>query len=246
MMRRIDILAIVIMGALATFCLWGCPHDEMTSAETAPGAPTTQAPTEEPVAMAPAEPAEVAPMAPVAPANAPESQAAATEPAPAPPASAAPAATRPPASPPAPAMATPPQPAPAPAQTTVAPPEPSTAETAHATAAPSEGTVVIGRITVVSHVPDPSEVPYTDCLTMIKYAVEEVVSGSYAENELLAAFWGMRDARLQPAAHFRVGQRHRLVIEPLAEHPELQRVMQADDTNEFALAPQWVVEYKAL
>lgn len=105
--------------------------------------------------------------------------------------------------------------------------------------------MVIGRITLVSHVPDPSEVPYTECLTMIKYTVESVASGSYAEKELLAAFWGMRDAKLQPAAKFQVGQRHRLVIEPLADHPDLQRAMQADDTNEFALAPQWVVSYSA-
>ncbi|MGD9497499.1 MAG: hypothetical protein AB7Y46_14455 [Armatimonadota bacterium] len=105
---------------------------------------------------------------------------------------------------------------------------------------------MIGRITVVSHVPQPSEVPYTECLTLIKYAVERVESGEYGEKELLAAFWGMRNAKLQPAAKFQVGQRHRLVIEPLADHPELQRVMQADDTGEYTLTPYWVIEYAAM
>jgi len=103
--------------------------------------------------------------------------------------------------------------------------------------------VVIGRITVVSHVPQPSEVPYTECLTLIKYSVDKVEHGDYGGQELLAAFWGMRGAQLQPAARFQVGQRHRLVIEPLSEHSELTRVMQADDTNEYTLTPWWVLQY---
>ncbi len=103
--------------------------------------------------------------------------------------------------------------------------------------------MVTGRITVASHVPAPSEVPYTECLTFIKYTVEEVQSGEYAEGELLAVYWGMRDSKLQPAAKFTPGQRHVLTIEPLSEHPELSRVMQADDTNEYSLTPQWVVKH---
>lgn len=103
--------------------------------------------------------------------------------------------------------------------------------------------MVVGKITIVSNVPQPSEVPYSDCLTLIKYSVERVESGQYSENELVAAFWGMREAKLEPPARFRVGQRHRLVIEPLSNHPELSRVMQADDTNDYTLPPQWVVSY---
>lgn len=129
---------------------------------------------------------------------------------------------------------------------TSATPAPAATAPAPSAAAPQaepEGTVVLGAITVVSHVPQPSEVPYSDCLTMIKYKVERVESGDYSGGELLAAFWGMRNARLEPPARFRVGQRHRLIIEPLSKHPELSRVMQADDTNEYTLTPYWVIRY---
>jgi hypothetical protein len=102
----------------------------------------------------------------------------------------------------------------------------------------------VARIAVASHVPDPSTVPYKDCVTFVKYEVERVVNGEYGEPELLAVFWGMKDAKLQPAARFAAGQRHRLSIEPFAERSELARVMQADDTNEYSLTPYWVTEWK--
>lgn len=107
----------------------------------------------------------------------------------------------------------------------------------------AQQTVVVGRITLASQVPDPSEVLYSTCLTFVKYAVEQVQSGDYGEEELLAAFWGMRDDKLQPAARFKPGQRHRLTLEPLSDHPELLREMQADDTDDYALTPYWVIEY---
>ncbi|MFQ5809412.1 MAG: hypothetical protein ACE5JM_07325, partial [Armatimonadota bacterium] len=56
---------------------------------------------------------------------------------------------------------------------------PTTAEPAEAApestdAEPSDeptGTVVVGQISVASHVPDPSTVPYTECVTLVKYRV---------------------------------------------------------------------------
>jgi hypothetical protein len=106
-----------------------------------------------------------------------------------------------------------------------------------------EGTTVVGKIKLVSSVPDPSTVTYKDCVTFIKYQVESVESGEYDGDELIAVFWGMRNSRLQPAAKFSAGQRHRLTIQPLSERPDLQRVMQADDTNDYSLTPYWVVSY---
>jgi len=103
--------------------------------------------------------------------------------------------------------------------------------------------VVIGKIVVVSNVPDPSTVPYKDCVTFIKYQVVSVESGDYQGKELLAVFWGMRDAKLQPAARFSAGDRHRLTIQPFAEREDLARTMQADDTNEYSLTPYWVIRY---
>ncbi len=221
-MRRSDAVYVLLMLIAAVAIMGGCPNDEPEAEPLVP----VLAP-EDPAMEPPAEAAAVASEAAVTvvaetPATAPAPAAQAATPAPA--AELKPAAQA--AS--APAAAPAPKPAPAPAS------------------AAAKGTVVVGKITVVSHVPQPSEVPYTDCLTMIKYDVESVESGSYGEDELLAAFWGMKTAKLQPAAQFKVGQRHRLTIEPLTKHPDLARAMQADDTNEYSLAPQWVVEYTSL
>lgn len=108
-----------------------------------------------------------------------------------------------------------------------------------------QGTAVVGKITLASHVPDPKTVPYKDCLTFIKYQVESVESGDYTGDELIVAFWGMRDSKLQPAARFSPGQRHLLKIQPLSERSDLERVMRADDTNDYSLTPYWVVSYSA-
>jgi len=236
-MRRIDVLAITIMVVMTIIWIPGCPREDLIDqGQTVVVPDQVQEPTEPPPAeVAPADPAPdaaagasgseaqvaAAPAEPAAqsPAGQPEAPAAG-------PSSAAPSAAAPASSP------EPTEPAEKPAPAPTAP-------------AADEGTVVIGRISVASHVPEPSEVPYTDCLTMVKYTVESVEGGSYGEKELLAAFWGMRGAKLQPAAKFQVGQRHRLVIEPLANHPDLSRAMQADDTNEYSLTPQWVVRYSA-
>ncbi len=141
-----------------------------------------------------------------------------------------------------------PAPTPSPPTTEPSEPEPVPAEVSadEPTEAPAEAPghpAVIGRIEIVSHVPDPSSVPYRNCVTFIKYSVEAVESGEYAGAELLAVFWGMRDAVLQPAARFAVGQRHRLTLQPFSEQKELQRAMQADDTDEYTLTPYWVVSY---
>lgn len=106
-------------------------------------------------------------------------------------------------------------------------------------------TVVVGTVVVVSNIPDPSQVAYDTCVTFIKYRVESVERGAYAGPELMAVFWGMRGGKLEPAARFTPGQRHRLTIEPFSKHPELARVMQADDTKEYSLKPYWVLAYEA-
>jgi hypothetical protein len=102
---------------------------------------------------------------------------------------------------------------------------------------------VVGTIETVSNVPNPSTVPYDTCVTFIKYRVNQVVSGKYEGEELLAVFWGMRKGELQPAARFSVGQSHSLTIEPFAGKKELERVMQADDTGEYSLTPYWVISF---
>ncbi|MBD3180688.1 hypothetical protein GF312_00245 [Candidatus Poribacteria bacterium] len=109
-----------------------------------------------------------------------------------------------------------------------------------------DSTVVKAEVLIVSNVPDPNQVAYSECLTYIKYRVILVEQGSYNGEELLAVFWGMKSSKLMPPASFKVGQRHRLVIEPFDEHPELSHIMQADDTEDYENIPMWVVEYSSI
>jgi hypothetical protein len=105
-------------------------------------------------------------------------------------------------------------------------------------------TIVTGTITLVSKVPEPGTAPYRECLTYLKYSVDSVESGEYEERELLAVFWGMRDNKLEPAASFEEGQRHRLTIVPFDDKPDLTRIMAADDTDEYELVAYWVESYE--
>lgn len=102
--------------------------------------------------------------------------------------------------------------------------------------------MVLGEVLLASHVPEPGTVPYTECLTFIKYKVLAVEKGDYPHSELLAVHWGMKENRLTPAARYKAGQTYRLHLEPFDRHPELSRVMQADDTNEYELTPYWVIQ----
>ncbi len=106
--------------------------------------------------------------------------------------------------------------------------------------------MVVGTVALVSAVPDPARVPYKDCVTFVMYRIETVEAGALPGEKLQAVFWGMRDRKLQPAARFERGQRHRLTVRPFAEMTELARVMQADDTEEFELTPYWVMKHETL
>ena len=236
-MQRFDAGITLLLSATLLIVVAGCARDDLIARQGAETSVMAELP--EPVAEPTAE-TEEAPEAVVIS----DGEQAAAVPAPPVPGAGTPGAAQPRDDATSPtASATP---APAPAESAPVTPAPSPATPAVPAAAPPaepQGTVVLGAITVVSHVPQPSEVPYSDCLTMIKYTVERVESGEYQQTELLAAFWGMRGAKLEPPARFRVGQRHRLTIEPLSKHPDLSRVMQADDTNEYSLTPYWVLSF---
>lgn len=109
--------------------------------------------------------------------------------------------------------------------------------------APAAGAPLVVEVEVEtpSKVPDPSSVPYKDALTFVRYRVVSVERGQYAPKEILAVHWGMKDGKLAPAAQYKEGDRLTLTLEPFSKHPELSRVMQADDTNEFELEPYWAV-----
>ena len=101
---------------------------------------------------------------------------------------------------------------------------------------------IIGEVILVSNVPEPDQVAYSDCLTYIKYRIISVERGEYKDNEIIVVFWGMRESKLMPAARFKLGERHRLVLEPLSKHEELLHFMQADDTNDYEHIPYWMLE----
>jgi len=102
--------------------------------------------------------------------------------------------------------------------------------------------IVVGEISIVSNVPDPSQVAYSECVTYIKYRVLSVEQGDYQDDDLLAVFWGMKDSKLMPAARFQPGEKHRLKLEPFEKHKELSHVMQADDTEDYEHVPLWVID----
>lgn len=130
-----------------------------------------------------------------------------------------------------------------PEQESIKPPEPKPVEPPKEVEKPEEGILVItGEVTVVSIVPDPSQVAYSECVTYIKYRVLSVEQGEYQDDELLAVFWGMRDSKLMPAAKFQPGERHKLKLEPFEKHKELSHVMQADNTDDYEHKPFWVIE----
>lgn len=220
---------------------------EVPEPATDAAAPEPAAPTDTTQAAAPAPERAPAPAVDAPPPAPPKSSAQAA--APREPAQAPAPATKA-SQPPPPAKPTPPQPLPAAeqkAQATkpLAPPQTGNPGPAEPFAGADEptGTVVTGTIVTVSKVPDPATVPYDTCVTFVKYKVNSVVNGSYGGDELLAVFWGMRDGKLEPAARFTTGQRHRLTVEPFSERTELSRVMQADDTSEYGLTPYWVAAY---
>ena len=187
----------------------------------APVEPTTPAP--EPPPAEPTQPAPPAPEPASPPETQPEAQPAQSE--------VDVRASTEAATPPPPVEAGKPQAAPAPTPK----PEPGKNESA----------VVIGTVTLVSQVPDPSSVPYKDCTTYIKYQVESVESGDYDGAELVAVHWGMKEKKLQPPASFTPGQKHRLTIDPFANHPKLTRLQTADDTDDYTSTPYWVESYSS-
>jgi len=102
--------------------------------------------------------------------------------------------------------------------------------------------IVTAEITKTSLVPDPTRVAYSECVTYIKYRVISIEQGEYADSELLAVFWGMRDSKLMPAARFPIGEKHRLSLDLFEDHQALSHIMQADDTDDYEHTPFWVLE----
>jgi hypothetical protein len=102
---------------------------------------------------------------------------------------------------------------------------------------PSQKLKVRAEVVATSRMPDPKTLPYKDALVFTKYKVLDVKNGEYREKEILVAQWGMKNKKLQPAAHQRVGEVQTLSLEPLSKRPDLESIMRNDDIGEYDLEP---------
>jgi alginate O-acetyltransferase complex protein AlgJ len=103
--------------------------------------------------------------------------------------------------------------------------------------------VVTGTILKTSKVPAPRTAPYKDCLTFIKIRVDNLVSGTYADSELIAAFWAMKDNEWLPAASYAVGDKVRLTLMPLNKtEPQIRSMQRADDLDDYTRQPLFVLQ----
>ena len=113
-----------------------------------------------------------------------------------------------------------------------------------AAAAKNGKLTVTAQITIVSKPPVPREKPYADALTTTQYKVLKVESGAYRAGEFLAIEPVMKNYKLLPAAKYRVGDVHRLVLIPwqekVAQDPKIEKVRLIDDTNNYAADMFWV------
>ena len=106
--------------------------------------------------------------------------------------------------------------------------------------------VVEATVLAISDIPQPYSVPYKDCLTYIKVRVNKV-EGDYADDQMIAVFWGMRDNVLLPAAGYKPGQRLRLKVVSLREAElNLRTVRSADDLDDYERSPYFVTEEQEL
>jgi alginate O-acetyltransferase complex protein AlgJ len=129
----------------------------------------------------------------------------------------------------------------------VAGPEPSGPAVHLPDAVASTPLLFEGTVVATSRVPEPFAVPYKDCLTYMKLRVDRVCEGTYRDDSLIAALWGMKDNALLPAASYSAGQRLRLKVVPLSKAPvKLDTVRSADDLDDYSHPPYYVLEENKL
>jgi|GEM_PF-534086 len=82
---------------------------------------------------------------------------------------------------------------------------------------------VEARLIGVSKIPTLNEIkPYRQALIVNEYAVKRVVRGDYATPRIRVAHWAILDEVTQPIARLPIGEELRLLVEPLADQPQLE------------------------
>ena len=71
--------------------------------------------------------------------------------------------------------------------------------------------------------------PYNRVLAVYEYKVTEVVAGVYTAPTILVAHWTMLDGQRLPVERWAEGKAAELLVEALADHPQLESEYQAND-----------------
>ncbi len=88
---------------------------------------------------------------------------------------------------------------------------------------------VVGEIVEVTRIP--ARFDYAFCLATYEYRVLETLDGAVDGDHIWVAFPAIVDRKNTEARSFDVGDRHRLVLEPLRNHYDLDRTAWMDDTG---------------
>jgi len=100
---------------------------------------------------------------------------------------------------------------------------------------------VRGRLAAKSKVPNAADIaPYRDALVVYEYEVDKVVKGEYDGKKIRVARWGLIDARPTALSRAKPGDRAELVVEPRADHPELDAQVIRDTLEEDFALPLYV------
>ena len=105
----------------------------------------------------------------------------------------------------------------------------------------NETLTVIATIETVSAIPDPETMLYSDMLTYIRYKVNKVVTGRYANNRIIVVHWGIRNRKLCPAAAWEPGMKQQLKLDLFGSHEKLEKLNVANDADMMHLQPYWAL-----
>ena len=100
---------------------------------------------------------------------------------------------------------------------------------------------LLARLRAATPVPNPADIlPYRAALVVNEYDVEQIASGKYRKKTVRVAQWGIIDGERMPVARAKPGEPARLVLEPWADHPELESEQQIDSLPEDLDLPLYV------
>lgn len=105
----------------------------------------------------------------------------------------------------------------------------------------NETLTVIATIEAVSAVPEPETMLYSDLLTYIRYKVDKVVSGRYANSRIIVVHWGIRNRKLCPASKWKLGMKQQLKLDLFGSHENLEKLNVANDADVMDLQPYWAL-----